>query len=525
MNDVQILGGGGAYLPPTVRSALLPVRAAAGARTAPAAGARSIRASGSRAAAAARSRNIWSPNTYAQVRLLRLRHEDAGPRLRAVRRAPPVQRDQARPRRELGVPRAADRGRSGRRAPRRCRSRSRASKQHHHRQLPRLPRDAQPRAVPAAVRIYNSSDIRFRNVHVNAESGYGICDANGCGTFLRASKFPYENAIQDVTHHLEVREREFAVLDVPAAPARPRPPTRRPWWRQAPGVEKLEGGFYSISGATVDANGTLYFVDHHQHRIFSWSAAHGLTVVRHDAARSGEPRRRPVGPPARAVVRRARGHGLLVRARLARRRDHVLPPQPSAPHPGAAVVLPVNVLGQRRVREPARSRHLRVHDARADVRARRDDARGPRSTSRRTAACSCPPVRVFQQGPRRFVSGHGRDRLALVQQSRRLRLHHGHARAARLRRERRGESDLQRDGAARRHARRPEAVRRARRRERRRGTADGQRLRRQRPDLRLRPVRQADRPDRRARAADRRSCSAAPIAARCSSSRTTRSTR
>ncbi len=74
---------------------------------------------------------------------------------------------------------------------------------------------------PAAVRMYRSSDIHFRNVHVNAESGYGICDANGCGTFLRLSKFPYENAIEDMTHHLEVREREFAVLDIPADPPKP----------------------------------------------------------------------------------------------------------------------------------------------------------------------------------------------------------------------------------------------------------------------------------------------------------------
>jgi hypothetical protein len=77
---------------------------------------------------------------------------------------------------------------------------------------------------PAAVRLYNSSDIHFRNVHVNAESGYAACDANGCGTFLRVSKFPYENAIEDVTHHLEVREREFAVLDIPAQPPAPAAP-------------------------------------------------------------------------------------------------------------------------------------------------------------------------------------------------------------------------------------------------------------------------------------------------------------
>ena len=50
--------------------------------------------------------------------------------------------------------------------------------------------------------MYQSADIRFRNVHVNAESGFATCDANGCGTFLRASKFPYENAIQDMTHQV-----------------------------------------------------------------------------------------------------------------------------------------------------------------------------------------------------------------------------------------------------------------------------------------------------------------------------------
>ena len=87
---------------------------------------------------------------------------------------------------------------------------------------------------PSAVRLYNSENIHFRNVHVNAESGYAICDRNGCGTFLRVSKFPYENAIEDVTHHLEVREREFAVLDIPAKPGTPpMPQMPRQCWRRA----------------------------------------------------------------------------------------------------------------------------------------------------------------------------------------------------------------------------------------------------------------------------------------------------
>lgn len=124
----------------------------------------------------------------------------------------------------------------------------------------------------AAVKLYNASDIRFRNVHVNAESGYATCDGAGCTTYLRASKFPFENAIVDVTSGAEVREREFAVLDVPATPKMVTPDTSA--------VKKLQDGFYSISGAAVAPDGTLYFVERQFHRIYGWSAKSGLSIVR-----------------------------------------------------------------------------------------------------------------------------------------------------------------------------------------------------------------------------------------------------
>jgi len=135
---------------------------------------------------------------------------------------------------------------------------------------------------PAAVRLYQSGDIHFRNVHVNAESGFAACDQNGCGTFLRASRFPYENAIQDLTHHLEVREREFAVLDMgrPPGPAPASPADASAVLAPGAKVRKLEDGFFSISGAAVDGAGKLYFVDHWQQRIYGWSEAEGLTVER-----------------------------------------------------------------------------------------------------------------------------------------------------------------------------------------------------------------------------------------------------
>ena len=127
----------------------------------------------------------------------------------------------------------------------------------------------------SAVRLFNSENVRFRNAHVNAESGYASCDDEGCGTFLRASRYPFDNAIEDVTRGQVMREREFARLDLGAAerPVAAAPASLAP-------VEKLAEGFWSISGAAVDAQGALYFIDRHFQRIHRWSEGRGLEVVR-----------------------------------------------------------------------------------------------------------------------------------------------------------------------------------------------------------------------------------------------------
>lgn len=195
---------------------------------------------------------------------------------------------------------------------------------------------------PAAVRLYHSSDIHFRNVHINAESGYAVCDKNGCGTFLRASKYPYSNAIQDMTHHLDVREREFAVLDIPANPPKPAPTNDSAVVASGARVHKLEDGFFSISGATVDASGKLYFVDRHEQRIYGWSQAEGLTIERDN----------PLDP---VDLFFDKGGDLLVlssagpegtvysfRPGSPETRITVLAPQEMQPRPNALAVLPVN---------------------------------------------------------------------------------------------------------------------------------------------------------------------------------------
>jgi hypothetical protein len=198
----------------------------------------------------------------------------------------------------------------------------------------RVTRSLKPAA--AAVRLYNSGDIRFRNVHVNAESSFASCDYRGCGTYTRASKFPFENVIYDVTGRQEVREREFALLDIPPAgpPAAPSQPPPTP--------QRLETGFYSISGGAVDRKGRLYFVERHFHRIFRWSADKGLELIADT----------PLDPVNLAVDRSG---NLLVLSMAGRdssvysldpdrpQQVRVIEPTDVRPRPDARTALPINI--------------------------------------------------------------------------------------------------------------------------------------------------------------------------------------
>ena len=71
-------------------------------------------------------------------------------------------------------------------------------------------------------------------------------------------------------------------------------------------MKKLEDGFFSISGAAVDAAGKLYFVDHHNQRIYSLVAERRPHHRTRQSARSRQPRLRQIGQPAGALLRRAR---------------------------------------------------------------------------------------------------------------------------------------------------------------------------------------------------------------------------
>ena len=255
----------------------------------------------------------------------------------------------------------------------------------------RVTRSIKPAA--AAIRLYNSSDIRLRNVHVNAESGYAFCDANGCGTYLRASKFPFENAVQDMTRRLEVREREFAWLDVGEGMLPPDPATM-------PGVkvEKLETGFYSISGAATDAAGKIYFVERRFHRIYGWSKDRGLEIVR-DA---------PLDPVNLAVD--ASGHlmvlsidgpdGTVYSLDPAKKDGSItlIPPTPAAARPGAVTALPVNFWNNGEFRDQLDPSTYEFTTL-AELFARDMAAPKPREYVSPDGSLVLPAFRTVQQGP------------------------------------------------------------------------------------------------------------------------------
>jgi len=109
---------------------------------------------------------------------------------------------------------------------------------------------------PWAVKISSSRDIRFRNFH---------CDSN--------SKASFDSAVYDQTHNVEIRQHEFASLDISEKVSHRKPFASSAIPANGAKVEKLTGGFFNISGGAVDSHGNFYFVDAHWQRIYRWDAS------------------------------------------------------------------------------------------------------------------------------------------------------------------------------------------------------------------------------------------------------------
>ena len=248
--------------------------------------------------------------------------------------------------------------------------------------------------APMAVRLENVAGIRFRNVHVNAESGLGTADSLGPATFLRASKFPYENAIVDVTRGLQVREREFAVLDIPTD-ATPQP---KPAPASDARVSRLADGFWSISGGAVGPDGKLWFVERKFHRIYGWSAADGLTLER-DA--SLDPVNLAVDRAGNLVVLSAEGpEGTVYSFKPGSPETEmsVLAPMTAAPPGGSELVLPANYWNNGEFKDQYDPRTDRFTTL-AEMFARDMAIPNARYYVSPDGSLALPALRTFQQGP------------------------------------------------------------------------------------------------------------------------------
>jgi SMP-30/Gluconolactonase/LRE-like region len=178
---------------------------------------------------------------------------------------------------------------------------------------------------PYAVKVAQSKNIRFRNLHVYSDS-----------------KASFDNSVFDQSHKTEIRYREIGSLTLSGAG--PAPMGRGPSSLLAPGakVEKLTGGFYNISGGAVDGAGRLYFVDAHWQRIYRWSPeTHQLDTVRDNPL---DPVNLAFDKSGNLIVTSYAGNGTVYSFKPDTPADQVtfLKAEPSVPRPGMDAVLSVD---------------------------------------------------------------------------------------------------------------------------------------------------------------------------------------
>ena len=118
-----------------------------------------------------------------------------------------------------------------------------------------------------AVKVSNSRELRFRNLH---------CYSN--------SKVSFDATVYDQTHDFQLRQREFAWLDVSGRPATSRAAAPSSVLAAGAWVEKLAGGFFNISGGVAGPNGEFFFVDAHWNRIYRWDpTSHTVSTITNEA--------------------------------------------------------------------------------------------------------------------------------------------------------------------------------------------------------------------------------------------------
>lgn len=123
---------------------------------------------------------------------------------------------------------------------------------------------------PEAATVSHSHDIRFRNFHSYSNS-----------------KVSFDAAVHDQDHSLDIRQHEFAWLNISGHAPAPHHSSPSPIVEKGATVQKVTGGFYNISGGAAAANGDIYFVDAHSNRVYHWDvSAKQLATLTNAASRT-----------------------------------------------------------------------------------------------------------------------------------------------------------------------------------------------------------------------------------------------
>jgi sugar lactone lactonase YvrE len=178
---------------------------------------------------------------------------------------------------------------------------------------------------PYAIKISNSKNIRFRNVHCYSDS-----------------KVSFDNSIYDQTHNVEIRQREFAWLTTSGNAPPARSVALPPVLADGAQVQKLAGGFFNISGGAVDSSGDFYFVDTKWQMIYRWSpSTRQISIVRDNPL---DPVQLAFDKSGNLLVISYQGNGTVYTFKPGTNFDELalLQSEPSATRAGMTPILPVD---------------------------------------------------------------------------------------------------------------------------------------------------------------------------------------
>ncbi|ADV84864.1 glycosyl hydrolase family 28-related protein [Terriglobus saanensis] len=177
-----------------------------------------------------------------------------------------------------------------------------------------------------AVRVTNSKNIRFRNMHIYSDS-----------------KVSFNNALLDESHRITIRQREIASLTLTGDESDATKPAAPPAFI-AGAVEKLATGFFNISGPAVDPHGTLYFTDPHTQHIYRYNATTKKAETLRDASAPIDPANLAFDHAGNLLITSYTGTGTVYALKVSDPKAELqtLKPVPSKPEPGKTAILPVD---------------------------------------------------------------------------------------------------------------------------------------------------------------------------------------